>query len=261
MATVNKAQIEQELVWKLSNPHYRSTLNQLLAQRNTYKWESWNREQKLKAYKDPHYKPVPFEEYVIGTLAHDAVEDAFGDTKRPKIIDPIYVAQLQPTDQDFWLYRMHDGNSGFRANPSATASNTSGTLGGWWCNRQLLARIWRETAGESGQARQELTFKFLRSAMFIHPDWNRGTMLARMSIPPGYCIPAIVGRGSWEAMKVAPNTAVDPNRIQIRDVHDVENLFGLNRMPEARQFYLPLFDDKWVTQISSSSDKWPFEPR
>jgi hypothetical protein len=228
------AKLEADLVKLFTDPRYQSAIGQLLARRNVFKQSDWEWDQKKKAIKDPKHKEQPFEAYAAESLAKAAVQSAFGDADKPCLLDPIFVAPLLPTTTDIRMYRLHDGGS---------ASRSAGTLGGWWCNRRLMQRILSATSGLSGEARRSEVMVFMRSAMFIPKGSNQGKQIAEMRIRPGYCVPAIIGRGSWEALKTDPS-------LQGKDAEADVMAQGLMPIPGEKQFYLPLFDDGWVTDVT-----------
>lgn len=243
MATpiTDQAGLISDLVALFSNPKYKSSIDQLLARKNIYKYAEWERKQKREALKDPNYQKQPFHAYVAQTLAKTAVESAFGTANKPCLVDPIFVAALLPTSTDICLFRLHDGGS---------ATHSAGTLGGWWCNRRLMLQIWYATSDLNGEPRRLEVMKYMRSAMFIPTKGNQGKQIAQMRIRPGYCVPAIIGRGSWEALKTDPEGPVDPKKQSVISPEAEVMALGMMPIPGYKQFYVPLFDDAWVTDVT-----------
>jgi hypothetical protein len=174
-------------------------------------------------------------------IAKEAVEAAFGDMNQPNLLDPISVVELKAAQGEISLYRLYDGIS----------HRTALTLGRWWCNRTLLRQIWHATSDLTGDERRRRTLDFLRSAMFVHPSWNLGTRIAQMKIGRGCSVLAIIGRGSWTAMKSSRN----PPAIQTED--DVIEKLGIMPIPGPKQVFLPLFNDMWVKSIPDLAPDWP----
>lgn len=180
------------------------------------------------------------------------MEAAFGEASKPNLVEPIYVVELRAVDTDICLYRLYDGLS----------QKTALTLGRWWWNRALLRQICWKTLDLPDDQRHRRVLEFLRSAMFVHPSWNYGTNIAQMKIPAGSHIPAIIGRGSWEAMKssASPSGARGPSKgkvVEIRTEDDVFEKLGMMPIPGPKQVFLPLFNDMWVRGVPGLTSVWP----
>jgi hypothetical protein len=98
--------------------------------------------------------------------------------------------------------------------------------------------------------------------MFVHPSWNHGTNIAQMTIPAGSHTPAIIGRGSWTAMKsTSPTSGVAARSkskvVEIRSEDDVMEKLGMMPIPGPKQVFLPLFNDMWVRGVPELSSEWP----
>jgi hypothetical protein len=87
--------------------------------------------------------------------------------------------------------------------------------------------------------------------MFVHPSWTFGTNIAQLKIGGGCSIPAIIGRGSWTAMKSARGVP----HIQTED--DVIDKLGMMPIPGPKQVFLPVFNDMWVRGVPNLSPDWP----
>jgi hypothetical protein len=236
---IDRAKLARELATILSKPEYRLMLLRENEDREM-RHEKLQRRAKLK---NTSTKPGAFKPATHAEIAAEAVDAAFGGVSQPNLLDPIQVIELRPTSAGISLYRLYDGLS----------HKTALTLGRWWATRSLLTQIWQATSKLTGQDRQKAVREFLRTAMFVHPSWNHGTHIARMKIQPGCRLPAIIGRGSWQAMK----SARDGPTIQTED--DVIEKLGMMPIPGPKQLFLPIFNDMWVCSVADLSPDWPFQ--
>ena len=94
------------------------------------------------------------------------------------------------------------------------------------------------------------------SAMFVQPERNLGKEVAKMEIPEGGRLPAIIGRGAWEALKTDPQKEKSL-KIQVRTLDDVIDKLHVLPIPGPRQVFTPLVNDMWVRQIPRDSASWP----
>ena len=129
-------------------------------------------------------------------------------------------------------YRGFDGIGGSRV-----GLNCAMTLGAFWCDRDLVEDIWEATENNSGTARDKAFLDFLRSAMFVHPEWNRLTDVA--------CnwVPVVKGKGSWRSMRGQPGRK--PQSL------------GWMPIPGPHQYLVPLFSDMWVNKVPRLHVSWP----
>jgi hypothetical protein len=148
------------------------------------------------------------------------------------------------------LYRGFDGIGGFRVGLQAAMTQAA-----FWCDRDLVENIWDATAGVSGPARDQAFFDFLRAAMFVHPEWNRLTDSACMSIPAGNWVPVVKGTGSWRSMRQQPGRKAQIP--QIRTAGDVIDRLGWMPIPGPHQYLLPLVNDMAVNKGPRLHLSWP----
>lgn len=234
----DRNKLASELAALLSKPEYK----QMLARENEDREMRQQKGQRRASLKAPSVKPSAYQPATAAQLAKEAVDAAFGDVGQPNLLDPISVVELRPASSDICLYRLYDGIS----------HKTALTLGRWWCTRSLLQEIWHATRDLSGDNRKRKTLEFLKSAMFVHPSWNFGTNIAQMKIGGGCSVPAIIGRGSWTAMKSARAAP------QIQTEEDVIDKLGIMPIPGPKQVFLPVFNDMWVRGVPDLSGDWPF---
>jgi hypothetical protein len=234
---IDRAKLTRELATILSKPDYRL----MLFRENEDREMRHEKMQRRANLKGSSSKPSAFRPASSAEIATEAVDAAFGGVNQPNLLDPIRVVELKPGRVEICLYRLYDGLS----------HKTALTLGRWWATRSLLKEIWRATSSVHTQNRQSTAREFLRTAMFVHPSWNHGTHIARMRIEPGCSVPAIVGRGSWQAMKSAREGPV----IQTED--DVIDKLGMMPIPGPKQVFLPLVNDMWVCGVAELSPQWP----
>jgi hypothetical protein len=142
------------------------------------------------------------------------------------------------------FYRVYDGIS----------HQTALTLGRCWLERPVVESIWATTARWQGQAHADMFMDFLRSANFIHPQWNKMTDMAVMQVPAGAFVVVIRGKGTWKAMRSRPGAALSPN---ISSTFDVMNLHGSMPIPGTYQCVLPLYNDMWVRNVPKLAPTWP----
>jgi hypothetical protein len=235
---VDRDKLAHELALILSKPDYK----QMLSRENQDREMRQEKDQRRANLKAPSGKPAAYPAATAAQLAKEAVDAAFGDANQPNLLDPISVVELKPASADICLYRLYDGIS----------HKTALTLGRWWCTRSLLKQIWHATSDLTGENRKRRMLEFLKSAMFVHPSWNYGTNIAQMKIQGGCSVPAIIGRGSWTAMKSARNAPT----IQTED--DVIEKLGMMPIPGPKQVFLPLLNDMWVRGVPELSPDWPF---
>jgi hypothetical protein len=234
---VDRNKLSRDLAALLSKPEYK----QMLARENEDREMRQQKDQRRANLKGSAGKPAAYQPATAAQLAKEAVDAAFGDINQPNLLDPISVVELKPASAEISLYRLYDGLS----------HKTALTLGRWWCNRSLLKQIWHATSDLAGENRRRKTLEFLKSAMFVHPSWNYGTNIAQMKIGGGCSVPAIIGRGSWTAMKSAKNAPA----IQTED--DVIDKLGMMPIPGPKQVFLPLYNDMWLRGVPDLSPDWP----
>lgn len=234
---IDRNKLASDLAALLSKPDYK----QMLARENEDREMRQQKDQRRASLKGISGKPSKYQPATPAQLAKEAVDAAFGDVNQPNLLDPISVVELKAASTEISLYRLYDGIS----------HKTALTLGRWWCTRSLLNQIWQATSDLAGEARRRRTLEFLKSAMFVHPSWNFGTNIAQMKIGGGCSVPAIIGRGSWTAMKSAKNAPA----IQTED--DVIDKLGMMPIPGPKQVFLPIFNDMWVRGVPELSSNWP----
>ncbi|HTW59743.1 MAG TPA: hypothetical protein VMD99_16560 [Terriglobales bacterium] len=149
------------------------------------------------------------------------------------------------------FYRGFDGIGGSKIKDAFPAM----TLGSFWCDRALIQDIWTSTAQLSAAARKQEFFDGLRSAMFIHPNWNRLTDIACMAVPEGNWLAVVKGKGGWRSMRQQPGRPLQSP--QIRNAGDVIDRLHWMPIPGAHQYYLPLFNDMWVNKVPALHLSWP----
>ena len=239
---LNRAKLIADLTGILSQPIYK----QLLDRANEYA-ETQKHNADLKAsLKNKSLKCPAYQAKGPAEFAEEGIKAAFGEENKPNLLDPVIVVELIPRQQAISLYRTYDGVS----------HNTALTLGRWWCNRRLVKQICHSTEQYSGTAREQKILQYMRSAMFIHPERNYGKEVARMKIPEGGRLPAIIGKGSWQALK--PD-ARKKEVLEIQSEDDVIEKLAMVPIPGPKQFFTPLFHDMWICQISKSSPAWPLD--
>jgi len=229
---VDKSRLIRELAEILSMPAY----SQWLMKANEdaeFRREFENKVDRL------HGKPGKGKYRVRGPqeFAMEAVDKAFGKRNRPNLLDPIVVNELKTNSDTLLLYRMFDGIS----------LKTALTLGRWWCNRSLLEEICAATSKLNGTARENQILEYLRTAMFVDPNWNGCTDIAVMKIPAGASLPVIIGKGSWKALK-SPI---------IKTQGDVIDKLRIMPIPGATQVFVPFVDGMWVEKVVRSTPGWP----
>ena len=106
--------------------------------------------------------------------------------------DPVTVEEMSGGRLEF--YRVYDGIS----------HHTALTLGRSWFERSVLESVWSAAAKLQGKAREDMLMDLLRSANFIHPQWNNMTDIACMQVPSGSWVVVVRGKGSWKAMQSKP---------------------------------------------------------
>jgi hypothetical protein len=129
------------------------------------------------------------------------------------------------------------------------------TLGAFWCDRLLIESIWSATAKSSNGARRSAFFELLRSAMFVRMEWNRMIEIACMSLSAGNSVPVVKGKGSWRALRTQPGRK--PLTPDIRTQRDVMDSLGWMPIPGPHQYFVPLFNDMWVSKVPSLRHSWP----
>jgi hypothetical protein len=149
------------------------------------------------------------------------------------------------------LYRGFDGIGGRRIKDAFPAM----TLGAFWCDRALVQEIWTSTAQLAGPARQQEFFDRMRSAMFVHPNWNRLTDIACMRVPEGNWVPVVKGKGSWRSMRQQPGRPLlSP---QIRNAGDVIDRLHWMPIPGPHQYLVPIVNDMLVDKVPALQLSWP----
>lgn len=159
-------------------------------------------------------------------------------------VDPVFVEEMR--GGDLQLYRVYDGK------PVKTGG--AGTLGQSWFERSVLESIWSATQRWQKDAREQVLMDFLRSANFIHPQWNGMTEIACMQVPEGARVVVIRGRGNWKAMRSKPGKPLNPD---MRNPKDVEEMHGSMALPGTYQCIVPLYSDMWVRNVPKDSAAWP----
>ena len=239
---LNRAKLVEDLTGILSQPVYRLLLDRANEYAETQQHNAYLRA----SLKNQSLKRSAYKAKGPAEFAEEGVKAAFGEQNKPNLLDPVIVVELIPRSQPISLYRAYDGVS----------HNSALTLGRWWCNRRLIKQICHSTEQFSGTAREQKILEFMRSAMFVHPERNFGKEVARMKIPEGGRLPAIVGKGSWQALK--PDTR-KKEVLEIQTEDDVIEKLAMVPIPGPKQFFTPLFNDMWVCQISKSSPDWPLD--
>jgi len=156
--------------------------------------------------------------------------------------DPVTVEEMSGGSLEF--YRVYDGIS----------HHTALTLGRSWFERSVLESVWSAASKFQGKAREEMLMDLLRSANFIHPQWNNMTDIACMQVPSGAWVVVVRGKGSWRAMQSKPGRPLTPN---VKTAGDVIDLHGSMPIPGTYQCVIPLFNDMWVRPVPKLSTKWP----
>jgi hypothetical protein len=240
----------------LLNPVYKVYYRQMLAQYNVDRGHQLDHSERLRTAIPSAVAPSANQNAV--EFAKDAVKRAFGTVEAPKLLYPVTVEEIV-SRASFSLYRAYYG---------AYAS----TLGSWWSEGGLLRDITSASPcrDASGNLKHAQVLEFMLSSGFVHPYWNQGTDVAKMTVPAGSRIPVIVGRGDWQAMKTAKpqemrrlskNAATAPkipNTLKIGSVEDVIDKLGMLPIPGLKQVFVPLFKDTWVKKIPHLSPDWPF---
>jgi hypothetical protein len=240
----------------LTRPDNKAYYGQMLARFNVDQQHRLNREKRLKTA-DPRAVADSAELDAVG-FAKYMVGRAFGTVKAPRLLDPIEVDEIVSRESSVWLYRAYDGIN-------------AGTLGDWWSEGDLLRDITSASPcqEENGGLNHAQVLKFMLSSAFVHPYWNDGKDVARMTIPVGSRVPVITGRGDWRAMigaeprkqrRLPKNEATapkSPHNLKIDSEEDVHEKLGMAAIPGPRQIFVPLFKDMWVAKIPHLSPKWP----
>ena len=239
---LNRAKLVEDLTAILSQPVYR----QLLEHANEYAETQQHNADLRATVKHSSVKRSVYKTKGAAEFAAEGVKAAFGEEHKPNLLDPVIVVELIPRTQPISLYRAYDGVS----------YKSALTLGRWWCNRRLLKQICHSTEEFSGTAREQKVLDYMRSAMFVHPERNYGKEVARMKIPEGGRLPAIIGKGCWQALK--PD-ARKKETLEIQTEEDVIEKLAMVPIPGPKQFFTPLFHDMWICQISKSSPNWPLD--
>jgi hypothetical protein len=141
------------------------------------------------------------------------------------------------------MYRMYDGVS----------RNTALTLGRSWVERSVVETIWSATARWAGNDREGMFMDMMRSANFIHPQWNLMKSVACMQVDLGKLV-VVRGRGTWEAMRPKPGRVLFP---VINSPEDVMALHGSMPIQGTFQCIVPLYSDMWVRQVPRAKSTWP----
>jgi len=208
--------LERELSELLARPHYAN----MFARRNQFRNP-----------KDPADTPK--------TLA---AKTTTWITQNTPFEGPVTVEERRGGALEF--YRVYDGIS----------HQTALTLGRCWLERPVVESIWSATARWQGQARADMFMDFLRSANFIHPQWNMMTDIAVMQVPAGAFVVVIRGKGTWKAMRSKPGSKLSPG---IQSAGDVMDLHGSMPIPGTYQCVIPLYNDMWVRNVPKLLPSWP----
>jgi hypothetical protein len=149
------------------------------------------------------------------------------------------------------LYRGFDGIGGRKIEGAFPAM----TLGAFWCDRALIKDVWHSTAQLTGTARRQEFFERIRSALFVHPNWNRLTDIACMAVPEGNWVPVVKGKGSWRAMRQQPGKPMlNP---QIGNAGDVIDRLRWMPIPGPHQYLVPMVNDMLVEKVPALHLSWP----
>jgi hypothetical protein len=202
---------------------------------------------------EPHYSALLRKQTNFGTrpvtaasLAKQTVDRIMRDSP---FVGEVTVEELKG-GTGIELYRGFDGIGGYRV-----GLNCAMTLGAFWCDRALIENIWSATAKTSGSVRKQAFLDFLRSAMFVHPQWNRLTDVACMTISAGNFAPVVKGKGNWRALQ--PHPGGKPQTPVIRTAGDVIDRLGWMPIPGPHQYLVPLFNDMWVNKVPELHPCWP----
>ena len=246
-----------KLVAILTKPDTKAYYGQMLAQYNVDRQHRLDHGERLKTANPRAVAGLA--NLDVGGFAKCMVDRAFGAVEAPKLLEPIEVGEIVSSESSVWLYRAYDGID-------------AGTLSSWWSEGDLLRSITSASPcqEENGKLNHAQVLKFMLSSAFVHPYWNEGKDVARMTIPAGSRVPVITGRGDWRTMtgakpreqnRLPKNAAAAPkmpNDLKIDNEEDVHKKLGMAPIPGARQIFVPLFKDMWVTKIPHLSPKWPF---
>ncbi len=208
--------LERELCELLSRPHYSS----LFYHRNLFR--------------NPKDDPDTPQSLAARTTAWIMQNNPFHD--------PVTVQESRGGGLE--LYRVYDGIS----------HQTALTLGRSWIERPVIESVWAATAKWERQSRESMFMEFLRSANFIHQQWNSMTDVACMQVPAGTFLVVIRGKGNWKAMLSKPGKPLTPN---IRSAADVMDLHGSMPIPGTYQCVVPLYNDMWVRKVPKLTPTWP----
>ncbi len=171
------------------------------------------------------------------TAWHDAkssVDYALGNQASPKLRHPITITELVPDKYPIHLYRAFDG------------VDKAMTLGSWWGDRKLVKHSVNACIKSKGSVTPDIVIDNMLKAMYVHPNWNRGKAIARMTIPVGASVPVITALGDWRALRTAA---------PIPSEQDLQNL-GFQPDSLAKQYFLPLYSDMWISKVPEGPD-WP----
>jgi len=192
------------------------------------------------------------------------VSHALGTTEeQPKLELPINMIE-QVASGDVHFYRAFGGKAGAE--------------GVWWMAESELVEIVSSSPvrTRSGRERQEMVRTFMLSSSFVHPRWNAGKHVARLTLPAGLRMPILVGMGSWrttaadhradsgknagENLKLAQAVRKDWGFGEGPDAKAAYRVMRLGMLPRTgpKQWYVPLFEKKWIQEIPDNDPKWPF---
>lgn len=254
---VDLESLSSKLVAILTNPNTKAFYGQMLAQYNLDRQHRRNHSKRREAA-DPH-AVAKAADLSIAEFAREMVGRAFGTFEAPKLIDPIEVGEMLSGKSPVLLYRAYDGRE-------------SMTLSNWWSEEDLLRSIASASPcrDQEGKLNHAQVLKFMLSSAFVHPHWNEGKDVAKMTIPIGSRVPVIMGRGDWRAMtkaeprelkRLPKNTPEGPKNVDplnIKNEDDVHEKLGMAAFAGARQVFVPLFKDMWVAKVPHLSPEWPF---
>jgi hypothetical protein len=247
---INRQLLTDKLTEILSEPKYALLLD--TERQNNRDSAAWQRRcDDLKRRQSLYSIGVPVQRKKIDDgpqtpreFAEAAIEVAFGDMQKPKLLDPITVTEIGlGSNGTVHLYRVFDGN-------------VAATLGRWWCDARLVREVVWSVGDMQAAGAHEKVIDYLKCAMFVHPSWNLGTDIARMTISEGVSLPAILGRGNWKAMKSPASN--DGKYPALRTAGDLMDSFGMVPIPGAVQVFVPYLPAMRIAKVPQLSADWPF---
>ena len=168
--------------------------------------------------------------------------------QQPKLEQPVVM-----------LERVSDKNTSFYRVFGGKAKST----GNWWMEESDLTPMVnaaRQMAGRPGVGDwKSLVRQFMLTSAFVYKEWNDGLQVARMQVPAGIRLPLLVARGSWRTLAEAarPDTK-KPDKAT--EYEKQERVLQNGMMPRSglKQWYVPVFDTKWITELPNDSAHWPY---